>query len=100
MLVSSLWKLAAMASVIGVGLVAVYQAQQGMDKTAAIAQDDTGSETAPDPFADTPSEPQAAEPKGPTPLGDDPFGTFTVAKKSSSAGKTGAQPTPLPAEES
>ncbi|HEY4259470.1 MAG TPA: hypothetical protein VGM98_04900, partial [Schlesneria sp.] len=102
MLLSGLWKLAAMASVIGVGLVAVYQAQQGMDKSAAIAQDDTGSENAPDPFADTPSPPesQAEEPKGPTPLGDDPFGTFTVAKKSSSAGKTAAQPTLLPAEES
>ncbi|MDB5347630.1 MAG: conserved repeat domain protein [Schlesneria sp.] len=91
-----------MASVIGVGLVAVYQAQQGMDKTAAIAQDDAGSENAPDPFADTPSPPesQAEEPKGPTPLADDPFGTFTVAKKSSSAGKSAAQPTLLPAEES
>jgi uncharacterized repeat protein (TIGR01451 family) len=102
MLLSGLWKLAAMASVIGVGLVAVYQAQQGMDKTAAIAQDDTGSNNAPDPFADTPSPPesQADEPKGPTPLGDDPFGTFTVAKKSSSAGKSAAQPTLVPAEES
>lgn len=30
MLISGLWKLAAMAGVIGVGLVAVYQAQQGL----------------------------------------------------------------------
>lgn len=101
MLLSGLWKLAAMASVIGVGLVAVYQAQKGMDKTAAVAQDDAGSENAPDPFADTPSAPDAQEeaPKGPTPIAEDPFGTFNVAKKSSSAGKSAEQPTLVPAEE-
>ncbi|MCX7392707.1 MAG: hypothetical protein NTW75_01120 [Planctomycetales bacterium] len=37
MLISGLWKLAAMASVIGVGLVAVYQAQQKLDHTAVVA---------------------------------------------------------------
>jgi hypothetical protein len=36
MLISGLWKLAAMAGVIGIGLVAVYQAQQGLDPDAAM----------------------------------------------------------------
>ncbi len=44
MLISGLWKLAAMAGVIGVGLVAVYQAQQGLDPSSIVATslDDTG----------------------------------------------------------
>ena len=44
MLISGLWKLAAMTGVIGVGLVAVYQAQQGMDKTAITASDPADTE--------------------------------------------------------
>lgn len=44
MLISGLWKLAAMTGVIGVGLVAVYQAQKGMDKTAITASDTADSE--------------------------------------------------------
>lgn len=43
MLLSGLWKLAAMTGVIGVGLVAVYQAQQGMEQTSITASEaDTG----------------------------------------------------------
>ncbi len=37
MLISGLWKLAAMAGVIGVGLVAVFQAQQGLETPAIVA---------------------------------------------------------------
>lgn len=46
MLLSGLWKLAAMTGVIGVGLVAVYQAQQGMEQTSITAAeaDTEGSE--------------------------------------------------------
>ena len=36
MLISGLWKLAAMAGVIGVGLVAVFQAQQGLETPAIV----------------------------------------------------------------
>ncbi len=44
MLISGLWKLAAMASVIGVGLVAVFQAQQGLERPPIVAPvgDDSG----------------------------------------------------------
>ncbi|MBS0204333.1 MAG: DUF11 domain-containing protein [Planctomycetes bacterium] len=50
MLVSGLWKLAAMTGVIGVGLVAVYQAQKGMDQpVVAVAGDSTTPENAGDP---------------------------------------------------
>ncbi|MBC8113928.1 MAG: DUF11 domain-containing protein, partial [Candidatus Saccharimonas sp.] len=44
MLISGLWKLAAMAGVIGVGLVAVYQAQKGLDPSSIVATglDDSG----------------------------------------------------------
>ena len=37
MLISGLWKLAAMAGVIGVGLVAVFQAQQGLESPPIVA---------------------------------------------------------------
>ena len=47
MLVSGLWKLVAMAGVIGVGLVAVYQAQKGMDKPASVSAQDSDSESDP-----------------------------------------------------
>ena len=44
MLISGLWKLAAMAGVIGVGLVAVFQAQQGLESPPFVAPsgDETG----------------------------------------------------------
>ncbi len=44
MLISGLWKLAAMAGVIGVGLVAVFQAQQGLESPPIVAPsgDETG----------------------------------------------------------
>ena len=43
MLISGLWKLAAMAGVIGVGLVAVFQAQQGLESPPIVAP--SGNET-------------------------------------------------------
>ena len=63
MLISGLWKLAAMAGVIGVGLVAVYQAQQGLDPSSIVAtslddSDDTGR---------LPTEGTASDSVSPTP---------------------------------
>lgn len=72
MLVSGLWKLAAMAGVIGVGLVAVYQAQQGMEKTSVTAPDSGGGadpETTSDVLADT-----GQTTSEPNPFEKDPFG--------------------------
>jgi len=69
MLVSGLWKLAAMAGVIGVGLVAVYQAQKGMEKPPALTtqEDDSESEPGepPDPLA------KVAPPEEANPFGND-----------------------------
>jgi len=71
MLISGLWKLAAMAGVIGVGLVAVYQAQKGLDQPPIVATslDDSGDNSglATD---DTASEPVAVSP---TPLAEAPL---------------------------
>jgi len=87
MLLSGLWKLAAMASVIGVGLVAVYQAQQGMDKPAVTSTegesgdpDELGtpdSQAAADPFVMTPDQesPFSADPFGKLGLGENPAKT-------------------------
>ena len=71
MLISGLWKLAAMAGVIGVGLVAVYQAQQGLDPSsiAATSLDDSGDDGHL-PADDTPSEPPTL---APTTLETDPL---------------------------
>lgn len=101
MLLSGLWKLAAMFSVVGVGLVAVYQAQQGMDKTAAVASEDQQSEEgAPDPFGEAqPLSPTPLEaPQEADPFAEEPSGKFNVVQKSSAA-KSAQQPTLLPADE-
>ena len=66
MLISGLWKLAAMAGVIGVGLVAVYQAQKGLDPSSIVATglDDSGDNSG------LPADGTETEPAGltPTPL--------------------------------
>ena len=71
MLISGLWKLAAMAGVIGVGLVAVYQAQQGLSPSSIVATslDDSGD------TGRLPTEDAASEPVGltPTPLAEAPL---------------------------
>ena len=71
MLISGLWKLAAMAGVIGVGLVAVYQAQKGLHPTSIVATglDDSGD------AGSLPTAGNASEPVGltPTPLTTDPL---------------------------
>ena len=63
MLISGLWKLAAMAGVIGVGLVAVYQAQQGLAPSSIVA---TGLNDSGDPGS-LPTESAASESAGLTP---------------------------------
>jgi uncharacterized repeat protein (TIGR01451 family) len=70
MLISGLWKLAAMAGVIGVGLVAVYQAHQGLDQSPlAATSPDEASDTR-GLAADAVREPAALTP---TPLETDPL---------------------------
>lgn len=63
MLLSGLWKLAAMTGVIGVGLVAVYQAQQGMEQTSITAAEADAGDSEPDGSdmapASEPADPQS-----------------------------------------
>ena len=75
MLLSGLWKLAAMASVVGVGLVAVYQAQQGMDKSAITVSD---SAVPDDPTGDALADDSEATSVEPEKLPPDPFVTDTL----------------------
>lgn len=103
MLVSGIWKLAAMAGVIGVGLVAVYQAQQGLPKTSITAPDGGGGEpddtgnpdenAPPDPLAS--ADPASAippeTPNEPNPFGENPFGAPGLANKPPT-GRGAAQP--------
>ena len=94
MLISGLWKLAAMTGVIGVGLVAVYQAQQGMDKTAITTSDSadpaaTDTETvgtdplAADPLSAAAPEEKvtAAEPAEPNPFDTKSLDAVNLAAK-------------------
>jgi uncharacterized repeat protein (TIGR01451 family) len=97
MLLSGIWKLAAMAGVIGVGLVAVYQAQQGMPKTTVASHDggegesgesgeisDRSGSGAPDLLAaaDPASVAPPETPKEENPFGDNPFGSLGRTNKS------------------
>jgi len=99
MLVSGLWKLAAMTGVISVGLVAVYQAKQGIDHppTTASADAETalGDEIDSESGADPNSPPPGAAPENPGDLlseleGADPFGNASTA----SSARKPAAPTP------
>ena len=92
MLVSGLWKLAAMAGVIGVGLVAVYQAQKGMDKPAVTATEG-GPEAATEPLAGTESvsEPAADPQQEPNPFGD-PSQGLTELTGATTDKQSGGQP--------
>ncbi len=71
MLISGLWKLAAMAGVIGIGLVAVYQAQQGLAPSPIVATSLDG----PGDAGRLPTEANASETAGltPTPLAEEPL---------------------------
>lgn len=81
MLVSGLWKLTAMVGVIGVGLVAAYQAQQGLDKSADPSvvveeRDESPDESgSPTPLEGGASTTEA--PKDESPFGENPFETKT-----------------------
>ncbi len=91
MLMSGLWKLAAMAGVIGIGLVAVYQAQKGLGQPPIVAISSDGSGGADDLTADGPTgetpglTPTPLEP-GPINL-DDPFGEQPTRTASAKAGE-------------
>ena len=93
MLLSGLWKLAAMAGVIGVGLVAVYQAQKGMDNTTVASTPDSSVADASDPQAprstdqeeDSPSLGTASPAAGAAApeQAEDPFANLAFAKSAS-----------------
>lgn len=100
MLVSGLWKLAAMAGVIGVGLVAVYQAQQGMDKSSVSQSQDESDANATDPFADP--QAQAATSSTDDATSADPFAEFppkqAVNQPLKAPGDSGTSDEPNPFE--
>ncbi len=92
MLLSGLWKLAAMTGVIGVGLVAVYQAQQGMEQTSITAAEaDTGDSESDDAGAVPASDIVAPQSES------DPFNkdaeTLLGTQPSSNLAPDGATPT-------
>lgn len=98
MLISGLWKLAAMTGVIGVGLVAVYQAQQGMDKTAITASDPAEPEVpGTDPLAADPLSAAAPEEAvtATEPPNADPFDAKSLDAVNLSANDKAAAPTKL-----
>lgn len=105
MLMSGLWKLAAMAGVIGVGVVAAFQAREGMDNKSVSSQVTADGDTATEPNGDAidvianakPSsdpvdDPDRSDPNDTDPFGKPSFGVEGLSSKSPAAGEQAVQP--------
>lgn len=99
MLLSGLWKLAAMTGVIGVGLVAVYQAQQGMEQTSITAAEADAGESEPEDAGAEPASDAAATGADADPFSKDVVLGAPLRSKAESPTPTLAPPTELSGSE-